>query len=101
MSKQIPLTNISNNSSLFISTVYCPAGQPSIEFFNKLCQNKGKHILCGDFNSKHTASGDATNSQSGQLLLNIISENNLIITNDEIPTYFCESSQTESILDHI
>ncbi len=89
------------NASLYISTIYCPGGAPSPAFFAALCKNKTNHIICGDFNAKHTALGDATDSLSGRQLFKIISDNDLLLTNDEIPTYFHEATLKTSILDHI
>ena len=66
-----------------------------------LCKNKPNHVICGDFNAKHTALGDATDSQSGQQLFKTISDNDLLLTNDETPTYFHEATLKTSILDHI
>ena len=91
----------SDRKPFYITTIYCPHGHPSPTFFHRLCHDKHQHIICGDFNSKHTSLGNRHNTPSGQALLTIITDNNLLITNDETPTYYCKGTQTESILDHI
>ena len=70
-------------------------------FFDALCKNRDRHIICGDFNARHTTLGDSQDTQSGQLLLDIILNNELIVTNDTYPTYFSDATLTDSILDHI
>ena len=42
-----------SNRELYVSTVYCPHGNPSIELIDGLCENRDQVILTGDFNCKH------------------------------------------------
>ena len=53
---------LEGNKKLFISTIYCPHGEPSTELIDGLCGNGDQLVLTGDFNSKHPNLGnDQTN----------------------------------------
>ena len=90
----------SKNASFHISTVYCLERPSFLAFFVKLCKNKPKHI-CGDFNAKHTILGDASDSQLGRQFFQIVSETDLLFTNNKIPTFFGKNTLKGSILDPI
>ena len=52
-----------SNRELYVSTIYYPHGNPSIELIDGLCENRDQVILRGDFNCKHPELGnDQTNS---------------------------------------
>ena len=59
-----------SNRELYVSTVYCPRGNHSIELIDGLCENRDQVILTGDFNCKHTVlENDQTNSSGTRLKL--------------------------------
>ena len=65
-----------SNCELYVSTVYCPRGNPSIEL-----------ILTGDFNCKHPVLGNDQTNSSGTRLTTVTQNNNLTLINDATPTY--------------
>ena len=46
---------LDSNRELYVSTVYCPHANPSVELIDGLCENRDQIILTGDFNSKPRA----------------------------------------------
>ena len=54
-----------SNRELYVSTVYCPHGNPSIELIDGLCENRDQVILTGDFNCKHPELGNDKTTTSG------------------------------------
>ena len=90
---------IGTNQKLFISTVYCPSGHPSMELIDGLCEDRDQVILTGDFNSKHIELGNKVNNGSGLTLLEATERNHLTLINDGTPTYIKATSGKEDILD--
>ena len=54
-----------SNRELYVSTVYCPQGNPSIELIDGLCENRDQVILTGDFICKHPELGNDQTNSSG------------------------------------
>ena len=71
-----------SNRELYVSTVYCPQANPSIELIDGLCENRDQVILTGDFNCRN----DQTTT-SGTRLTTVTQNNNLTLINDGTPTY--------------
>ena len=83
-----------SNRELYVSTVYCPHGNLSIELIDGLSENRDQVILTGDFNCNHPELGnDRTNSSMTQ-------NNNLTLINDGTPTY-TNASDKEDVNDLI
>ena len=40
---------VDSNRELYVSTVYCPHANPSVELIDELCENRDQIILTGDF----------------------------------------------------
>ena len=60
--------NTNDNESVFISTIYCPKGSPSVEILEGLLEGRERVVLTGDFNIRHTDYGhDITNKGGGGL----------------------------------
>ena len=76
-----------SNRELYVSTVYCPHGNPSIELIDGLCENRDQVILTGDFNCKHPELGNDETNSSGTRLTTVTQNNNLTLINDGTPTY--------------
>ena len=76
-----------SNRELYMSTVYCPHGNPSIELIDGLCENRDQVILTGDFNCKHPELGNNQTTTSGTRLTTVTHNNNLTLINDGTPTY--------------
>ena len=47
------MNNWQLRSELYVSTVYCPRANPSVELIDGLYENRDQITLTGDFNSKH------------------------------------------------
>ena len=90
---------IDNNQKLFISTVYCPHGNPSMELIDGLTKNNDQFILTGDFNSKHPDIGNDQSDPSGDKLIDYTLKNNLTLINDGTPTFISDITGNEDILD--
>ena len=78
---------IRTDSELYVSTVYCPHGNPSTELIDGLCENRDQVILTGDFNCKHPELGNDQTNSSGTRLTTVTQNNNLTLINDGTPTY--------------
>ena len=73
-----------SNRELYVSTVYCPHGNPSIDLIEGLCENGDQVILTGDFNCKHPE------LRPDKLLwyqTTVTQNNNLTLINDGTPAY--------------
>ena len=77
---------IANDHKLFISTVYCPHGNPSMELIDGMCDNREQIILTADLKSKHPELGNDHPNSSEHLLINSIQKDNLTLVNDGTPT---------------
>ena len=75
-----------SNRKLYVSTVYCPHGNPSIELIDGLCENMDQVILAGDFNCKHPELGNDQTNSSGSRLTTVKQNNNMTLVNDGTPT---------------
>ena len=72
-----------SNRELYVTTIYCPHGNPSIVLIDGLCENKDQVILTGDFNCKHPELGnDQTNSSGSTRHTTVTQNNNLTPIND-------------------
>ena len=78
---------IDSNRELYVSTVYCPHANPSVELIDGLCENRDQIILTGDFNSKHTELGNEQTKPSGTRLVTATQNNNLTLITDGTPTF--------------
>ena len=70
---------IDSNRELYVSTVYCPHANPSVELIDWLCENRDQIILTGDFNSKHPELGNDQTKPSGTRLVTATQNNNLTL----------------------
>ena len=70
---------IDSNRELYVSTVYCPHANPSVELIDGLCENRDQIILTGDFNSKHPELGNDQTKPSGTRLVTATQNNNLTL----------------------
>ena len=78
---------LDSNRELYVSTVYCPHANPSVELIDGLCENRDQIILTGDFNSKHAELGNDQTKPSGTRLVTATQNNNLTLINDGTPTF--------------
>ena len=78
---------IDSNRELYVSIVYCPHANPSVELIDGLCENRDQIILTGDFNSKHPELGNDQTKPSGTRLATATQNNNLTFINDGTPTF--------------
>ena len=76
-----------SNRELYMSPIYCPHGNPSIELIDGLCENRDQVILTGDFNCKHPERGNGQTNYSGTRLIAVAQNNNLTFINDGTPTF--------------
>ncbi|GBM34603.1 hypothetical protein AVEN_123139-1 [Araneus ventricosus] len=84
--------------SFTIIDIYSPTGCFTTDWLNCLInQISSPYIIVGDFNIKHPALGASHTSQSSEVFLNWILENNLNLINTCIPTHLTSSSS--SLLD--
>ena len=60
-----PKIAVNGNRELYLSTVYCPHANPSIELIDGLYENRDQVILTGDFNCKHPELGNDQTNTSG------------------------------------
>ena len=67
---------IDSNRELYVSTVYCPRANPSVELIDGLCENRNQSILTGDFNSNHPELGNNQTNPSGTRLVTATQNNN-------------------------
>ena len=70
---------LDSNRELYVSTVYCPHANPSVELIDGLCENRDQIILTGDFNSKHPELGNVQTKPSGTRLVTATQNNNLTL----------------------
>ena len=56
-------------------------------------------ILVGDLNCPHSAFGSRTTNEFGSRLLQLLNQENLVVFNDESPTYLSNSSGLDNVLD--
>ena len=75
------------NRELYVSTVYCPHSNPSIELIDGLCENRYQVILTDDFNCKHPELGNNQTNSSGTRLKTVTQNNNLMLINDGTLAY--------------
>ena len=76
-----------SNRELYVSSVYCPHANPSVELIDGLCENRDQIILTGDFNNKHPELGNDQTKPSGTRLVTATQNNNLTLINDGTPTF--------------
>ena len=84
-----------SNREFYVSTVYCPHANPSIELIDGLCENRDQVILTGDFNCKHPELGNDQTTISGTRLTTVTENNNLTLINDGTPTYRTASGKED------
>jgi hypothetical protein len=88
-----------------ISTIYNHPGKfvpkSFLENFRQTTYNSDpvKGLILGDFNSPNELFGSRTTTPQGRHLFNAIIEEDLIILNDDSPTYYSASTGRENILD--
>ena len=81
-------------------SLYSPPSQiVPYEFFVNYSRSKKKFILVGDLNSKTPCIGCKTQDRSGKKLEEILIDSDLIIFNNNMPTYNKFNSNYEEILD--
>ncbi|MEC7531553.1 MAG: reverse transcriptase domain-containing protein [Actinomycetota bacterium] len=107
MTKDIELieTKFIDNKSknvTYITFVHCKSGGPgkwSVETLEDALQIKDKHIVMGDFNSKHEDWNAKGTDSRGKILHEFIDKHNLVIWNDRTPTRLPDPGQNASTLD--
>ena len=77
---------LDSNRELYVSTVYCPHANPSVELIDGLCENRDQINLTGYFNNKHPELGNDQTKPSGTRLVTA-TQNNLTLTTDGTPTF--------------
>ena len=83
-------------------SLYSPPGELiPYEFFIEYSKYNKKFILAGDLNSKTPCIGCRSTDMSGEVLETILTETDLLIFNDNSPTYNKFNSDYEEILDII
>ena len=93
---------IDQNFTLLLTNIYIP---PLTDIDPNYMQNILKqfkhHIILGDFNAKHPALCNHGKNRSGEILSQLVSDNNLILLNNDQPTHSTISTNTysENILD--
>ena len=91
---------IRTDRELYVSTVYCPRGNPSIELIDGLCEDRDQVILTDDFKCKHLELGNDQTNSSGTRLTTVTQNNNLTLINDGTAIY-TNASGKEDVNDHI
>jgi len=79
--------NTNDNESVFISTIYCPRGYPSVEILEGLLEGRERVVLTGDFNIRHTDYGHDITNKGGEVLHNMTTKHHLTLANDDTPTF--------------
>lgn len=92
---------IKNKQSLNLFSVYVPPTftVPYLPWRNLLKMAKGSIIIGGDFNAHNVAWGCARSNQAGEILLDDIDRENLIILNDGSNTMINKPNRVASPLD--
>lgn len=100
-----PRLNVSNNNfqsvgvtvtckfgDVYIAAVYCPPGKEthiSVDEFNEFFQSlPQRHILAGDWNSKHVSFGCRKNNPRGRELKASLEKEGAFVATDGFPTYY-------------
>ena len=78
---------LDSNREFYVSIVYCPRANPSVELIDGLCENRDQIILTGDFDSKHPELGNDQTKPSGTRLVTATQNNNLTLINDGTLTF--------------
>ena len=90
-----------NNKEINIVSYYNPPNQKiNDKIFEILIKDKDEFILMGDLNAKLTLYGADKNNDNGNILENLILENDCMIANNNEPTHVCFNGKTSSVLDY-
>ena len=95
------IPNKNQLNKLIISTIYCPKGKPCKNIIDNIALLNDNLIIMGDFNSKHTSFGSTKTDPSGQILYNLIQNNNFYPVNDDSPTHYDTYRDKFDVLDFI
>ena len=104
-----------NNQTLTVSSIYTPPDYKADQLQKHNCKNK-KHncknkknkkqvlrqllhpyTVCADSNAHHTAWGSDESDTSGKMLIEFIDEEDLMIINNEEPTYLTNTGNFTNI----
>lgn len=86
---------------LTLCTVYLPPNlRLSEQDLNDLLQQLPPPVLLvGDFNGHHRTWGSTWNSPRGSIISKLCRDNNLLLLNNNLPTYSCPRNGTQSCID--
>ena len=90
-----------DKKTLFISTIYCPKGSPSIELIEGLLDGRENVVLTGDFNSKHQDLGNDKQDKSGHDLVEVTRKLGMTLINAGTPTYRNDKTGKDDVNDLI
>lgn len=90
----------SNNLPFTITTIYCPDqnSPPHQDIFSSVTDRYTRNLFLGDFNAKHPDFGHTNPNRNGHILSEIAQNFDLILLNDDSPTYISPTG-TPSTLD--
>jgi exonuclease III len=91
---------INKNEVCVLSYYNPPQKELSEKVFEILKETKTKFILMGDLNAKTTLWEAEINNSNGDILDEIILNNDCLIMNNKESTHYCFNGKTESILDY-
>ena len=74
-------TELQNRAKVILATIYCPNGNPSLRLFRMINALSSQVIFLWDFNSEHKQFGCVKPSKSGQTLVNIAKDLELLYVN--------------------
>ena len=90
---------LSNKTTLTLTTIYCPDGKPNHSLFRAVTSLSDKVILLGGFNSKHKVFNCDTTTMSGRNLKGIVKELKLSYLNNDEHTHLHACHVTTDTLD--
>ena len=92
-------SDISNNQTLTLATIYCPNGNPNFSLLQTINNLSDNVMFVGDFNSKLESFRCAKKNASGPMLKNIQKQLSLIYLNNEEHAHMDRANGSTDILD--
>ena len=96
----LAISFISEKRKIALATIYNPPNmKPNIDNFKHILNRFPHSIFMGDYNSKHEYFKCRKSNKEGDYLFNIVEELNLLVMNDDSPTFYKNTIAAGDILD--
>ena len=96
----IAISFISEKRKIALATIYNPPNiEPNIDNFKHILNRFQHSIFMGDYNSEHEYFECIKSNKEGDYLFNVVEELNLLVMNDDSPTFYKNITAPGDILD--